>query len=168
MFRTTTVAIVCAAALSATPALAQAMTGKTYVMKAGASDLYEKQSSMLVMGSTKDPKIKQFAQKMIADHTDSTNQVKMAAKQAHMTVMPPKLDAEQASNMAKLRAAHGSNRDMMYVDQQKMSHQMALQVQQDYASNGTVAPLKTVATNIVPVVQGHIDMLNNMGTMGTM
>ena len=167
MFRTTTIALVCATALSATPALAQAMTGKQYVTKAGASDLYEKQSSTLVMASTTDPKIKQFAQQMIADHTDSTNQVKAAAKQAHMTVAPPHLDAMGSSNMAKLRAAHGSARDAMYVEQQKASHQMALQLQQDYSTNGTVAPLKAAATAIVPVVQSHVDMLNTMGTSGS-
>lgn len=167
MFRTTTIAIACAA-LSATPAFAQAMTGKQYVMKAGASDLYEKQSSMLVMKSSTDPKIKQFAQQMISDHTDSTNEVKMAAMQAHMTVAPPKLEPMQAANMSKLRAAKGANRDAMYVDQQKTSHQMALQLQQSYASGGDVPSLQAVATKIVPVVQSHIDMLNTMGTTGTM
>lgn len=167
MFKTTLAALSCAAAVAAAPALAQTMTAKQYVMKAGASDLYEMDSSKLVLSSTTDPKVKQYAQQMITDHTDSTNQVKAAAKQAGMAVTPPHLDAMGSSNVAKLRAAHGQARDAMYIDQQKTSHQMALQLQKDYSANGTVAPLKTAATAIVPVVQSHLDMLNNMGTMSS-
>ena len=167
MFKTTTAALMCAAAIAAVPAAAQSMTGKQYVAKAGASDLYEMQSSKLVLQSSQDPKIKQYAQQMITDHTDSTNQVKAAAKQAGMTVAPPHLDAMQSKDMAQLRAAHGQARDTLYMTQQKTSHQMALQLQQSYAANGTVAPLKTAATAIVPVVQSHLDMLNNMGSMGS-
>ena len=150
-------------ALAALPAaaLAQPMTGSAYVMKAGASDLYEKTSSQLVLAST-DPKVRGFAQMMLKDHTKSTADVKAAAMKGHVRVAPPKLNAKQARDVAALRAARGADRDHLYVAQQKDSHQMALAVQQTYAANGAVAPLKMVAGKIVPVVQHHIEMLNAM------
>jgi putative membrane protein len=153
-----------AALVAATPVAvsAQAVTPQTYIMKAGASDLYEKQSSQLLLTSTDNAKLKDFATMMIQDHTKSTNDVKMAAKQANLTVAPPKLDAMQSRNMAALRAAKGTARDTLYIKQQKASHQMALQLQQGYATNGSVEPLKTVAAGIVPVVQTHISELNAM------
>ena len=153
-----------AAALAIMPAAvhAQAVTPKTYVAKAGASDLYEKQSSQLVLASTKDAKVRQFANQMIAHHTKSTNDVKAAARQAGIAVPPPKLEPMQASNIAKLRAAKGTARDQAYIQQQKVAHQQALALHQGYAANGTAAPLKTAAAAIAPVVQTHIDELQQM------
>ena len=161
MFRTLTLAAIVAVA-PVTAASAQMMSGKTYVMKAGASDLYEMQSSRLLLSSTGDAKLKNYANMMIRDHTKSTDEVKAAAKQAGMTVAPPKLDAKQSRDVAALRAAKGTARDQLYVRQQKASHQMALKLQQDYAANGTVQALKAAAGQIVPVVQMHITDLQGM------
>lgn len=153
----TIVAAVPVAAVSA-----QAVTSQTYVMKAGAGDLYEKESSRLLLTSTGNARLKQFAQMMVRDHTKSTADVTAAARQANVKVAPPKLDAVQARNMAALRAAKGPARDTLYVTQQKAAHQMALQLHSGYAANGTAAPLKAVAAQVAPVVQTHIDELAAM------
>lgn len=151
--------------LGTVPALASAapaMTSATYVMKAGAGDLYERQSSMLVMKSTTNPSLKTFTQDMITDHTKSTAAVKAAAMKAGLHPAPPKLTSKQSSDMAALRSASGTSRDSLYITQQKAAHQDALALHQDESSMGTAAPLKAAATKIVPVVQHHIDMLASM------
>jgi len=152
-------------AMGTAPALASAapaMTSAAYVMKAGAGDLYERQSSMIVMKSTTNPALKTFAQEMITDHTQSTADVKAAAMKAGLHPAPPKLTAKQSSDVAALRAATGSSRDALYITQQKAAHQQALALHQGESSMGTAAPLKAAATKIVPVVQHHIDMLGSM------
>lgn len=133
-----------------------------YVKMAGASDLYERQSSQLVLQTTQDAKVRDFANMMIQQHTKSTNDVKTAAMQAGVAVPPPKLDPDQARMMSELRAARGADRDAAYLRQQMSAHQMALALHQSYAANGTAAPLKAAAASIVPVVQSHIDMLRSM------
>ena len=60
---------------SAPDASARATSASDYVMKAGAGDQYEIQSSKLVLSSTKDPTLKGFANHMIRDHTKSTAMV---------------------------------------------------------------------------------------------
>lgn len=156
--------LILTAALLALPGLAsaQAMTGRQYVAKAGASDQYEIQSSRLVLASTRNAGVRRYANEMIADHTKSTAEVKRAAMRGHVVAGPPHLDAMGARNVAQLRRARGPARDALYIQQQKKSHQMALDLQQAYAKDGSVQPLKTAATTIVPVVQHHIDMLNRM------
>ena len=139
-----------------------AMPAATYVMKAGAGDLFERQSSELVMGSTKNAKLKAFAKMMIADHTTSTAEVKAAAMKAAMTPKPPMLDAAQMRDMAALKAASPMKRDALYITQQKVAHQQALMLHRGYAANGSVAPLKMAATKIVPVVEHHIHELDAM------
>lgn len=152
----------CLAALPLTPVLAQALSSSTYVMKAGAGDLYERESSKLVATSTKNASLKSFANMMVMDHTKSTAMVNAAAMKSKLHPKPPKLTPEQASNMAALRAARGSDRDALYITQQKTAHQEALALHQDEASNGTSKPLMTAASKIVPVVQHHIETLNAM------
>jgi putative membrane protein len=160
-------ALMAAVAISAAPAFAQATTAADYVAQAGAGDQFEIQSSKLVMTS-KDPKIKQFATQMVTDHTNSTKMVKAAAMKDHVKAGPPMLMPMQKDMIAQLKAAKGTERDAMYVTQQKQSHQMALQLHQGYAQSGDKDDLKAAAAQIVPVVQSHIDMLNGMSTMAGM
>lgn len=149
------------AAISA-PAFAQVMTPTEYVKTAGASDLYERQSSELVLQSTQDPKVKAFATMMIAHHSKSTADVKAAAARAKVKAAPPALMPAQEELIAQLRAEKGPARDARYIAQQKAAHGQALSVQKAYAADGTALPLKQAAAMIVPVVEQHIHELMMM------
>lgn len=152
-----------AAAMAVTqPAFAQATTPAEYVKMAGASDLYEITSSRVVLQSTTDPKIRQFANMMIQHHTKSTADVKAAAKRAKLRPAPPMLMPDQQQMVDELRAASGTARDQAYITQQRTAHDKALALHQSYARDGTSAPLKMTAAKIVPVVQSHITMLQTM------
>ncbi|MBB4155039.1 putative membrane protein [Sphingomonas jinjuensis] len=157
-----TILAMMATATLASAAMAQTMTPTGYVAAAGAGDMYEKQSSQLVLGTTKDAKVRQFAQMMIRDHDKSTADVKVAAAKSGVRPASPRLNADQASMIAQLKAAKGDARDSTYLTQQKMAHEQALALHQGYATSGTAPALKTVAANIAPVVQHHIEMLQAM------
>ena len=126
-------------------AAAAAPTPATYVAKAGAGDLYEKQSSQLVLATSKDPKVRQFATMMIKDHTTSTSEVKAAAMKSGLKPKPPMLEPAQKTMIHQLTAAKGTARDALYEQQQLKAHKMALTLHQDYAANGTAPALKTAA-----------------------
>lgn len=147
---------------TASAALAAPMTPAEYVKTAGASDLYERTASQIVLESSTDPKIKAFAQMMVADHGKSTMMVKAAAAKSGVPAKPPMLMPLQAELIAELRAETGVARDAAYVAQQKASHGQALSVQKAYAMDGTAPALKSAAGNIVPVVEHHIEMLKTM------
>ena len=150
------------AALIAAPAIAQVMAPVEYVKTAGASDLYERTSSQIVLQSTTDPMVKSFAQMMLSAHAKSTASVKAAAARAKVKAPPPALNPLQTEMVAQLRAEQGPARDKAYIAQQKAAHNQALDVQKAYAMEGTSAPLKAAAAGIVPVVQQHIEMLKTM------
>lgn len=143
-------------------AYAAAMSPREYIMAAGASDLFERQSSQLIVDSTADPKLKAFAREMIAAHTKSTAMVKAAATKARLPVAPPMLTPAQQEMMTQLQAVNGAERDALYVAQQRSAHGQALAVQQAYAAGGTVPGLRAAAAQIVPVVKHHIMMLKMM------
>ena len=150
------------AMIAATAVMAAAMSPKEYIATAGASDLFERQSSQLVADSTSDAKLKAFAREMITAHTKSTAMVKAAAAKAHIAVAPPMLTPAQQEMMAQLQAVTGPDRDALYVAQQRTAHGQALSVQQAYAAGGTVPSLRAAAAGIVPVVKHHIAMLRTM------
>ena len=147
-----------AGAAVAAPAPAPA----SYVMKAGASDLYEQQSSRLVLATSRDPHVREFASMMLKDHATSTAEVKAAAMKSGLTPKPPMLDPKQKAMIRQLTAAKGAMRDHVYHEQQVKAHEQALMLQQDFAASGKAPALKEAAASIVPVVQHHIEMLNAM------
>jgi len=151
-----------AAVLAAAPAAAQVMSPAEFVATAGASDLYETQSSQVVLETTQDPKIRDYARMMITDHAKSTAQVKAAAARSRVRAAPPKLTPAQSELIAELRAEQGPARDQAYIAQQRASHNQALTVHQSYAAGGTAPALKAAAAGIVPVVQHHVEMLKAM------
>ena len=150
------------AVLVAAPVAAQVMTPAKYVATAGASDLYERQSSQVVLESTTDPKVRSFATMMVSAHAKTTASVKAAAAKSHVTAPPPMLNAAQTEMIAQLKAENGAARDAAYIAQQKAAHGQALAVQQAYAKEGTAPALRTAASGVVPVVQNHIKMLMTM------
>lgn len=151
-----------AAATFAMPATAQVMTPAEYVTTAGASDLYERTSSQLVLDSTADPKVRAFAQMMLSAHAKSTADVKAAATRSRVRAAPPRLTPTQSEMIAQLTAEQGAARDAAYIAQQRGAHGQALAVQKAYATEGTAPALRRAAAGIVPVVEHHIMELKAM------
>jgi putative membrane protein len=146
----------------AIPAAAQVTSPAEYVKAAGASDLYERTSSQIVLQTTSDPKIRSFATMMLRDHAQSTQMVEAAAAKSGLQPAPPMLTPEKAQLIAQLQDQTGRARDATYLTQQRAAHRQALALHQAYTSSGTAPALKMAASKIVPVVQEHIAMLSKM------
>ena len=156
-----------AAAALVVPAAAMAipLPAPTYVKKAGASDLFEIESSRLVQNSS-DPAVAQFASQMITDHTKSTADVTAAAQADGLTPGQPVLTPKQKSMIDSLKRTTGVNRDKLYKKDQIAAHTETLAFQQEYARSGDKPNLKAAAGTIVPVVQSHLDMIKSMSSAG--
>lgn len=137
----------------------QAMAAQQFADTAAASDAYELESSKLAIDKAMAADVKNFAQQMVKDHTDSTAKLKAAAR----SVVPnAEMSLEQRSNLQTLRNATGDAFDKAYIAQQRDAHQMALDALSAYAENGEDAALKAHAAATAPVVKGHLDMLQKM------
>lgn len=162
-----TFTLLAAAAFALTPVVASAIAvpAKTYVMKAGASDMFEIESSKLVTDSA-DPKVAQFANMMITDHTKSTSDVMAAAQADGVMAPPPMLTPKQKAMINSLKRTNGAKRDLLYKKDQIAAHQETLMFQKEYAMSGDKPNLKMAAGNIVPVVQSHLAMVKDMTPAG--
>lgn len=151
-----------AGAVTTTTAAAQAMSPARYLEAAGAADVYERAASQMVLESTTDPKIRDFARMMLADHARGSATLRAAAARARVRVPPAALTPLQTELIVELRAETGLARDATYVAQQRAAHARALALHQAYAAGGSAAALKAAAARIAAVVARHAAALKAM------
>lgn len=130
-----------------------------FVAMAASSDMYEIQSSRLALQRSRMPMNRMHAEMMIRDHTNTTAQLSAAARSAGLA-LPTQMLPMHAALLNEL--SRSSNFDATYRRQQLVSHQQALALHSNYAHNGDVPQLRTVAAAAVPVVSGHINHLRRM------
>jgi putative membrane protein len=126
-----------------------------YVQMAAASDLFEMQSSNLARTRAQSPDVRQFAEMMIADHTQTTAQLTAAANAAG-TPPDPRLLPMQVDMMNQLQGASAADFDRVYMTQQVQAHEMALALHSNYARSGDNANLRSVAATATPIIEHHL------------
>lgn len=136
-----------------------------YLGMAGSSDQFEIQSGQLAQQMSQNPAIRQMGQMLVADHTNSTQQLMAAAQSAGIAAPPPAMRPEHAAMLQQIQSAPPGQFDMIFRDVQIKAHQQALQLHQNYAASGDVPALRATAGAIVPVVQNHLNMLQGMQVM---
>lgn len=144
------------------PVAAPARTATEYLTMAGASDLYEIQSSQILLQSTQSADLRSFAQMMIDHHAKTTQQLAAAATAAGTPAPAPQLDARRGEMIRALQAASGTARDKLYVTQQVAAHQEALNLHNGYATSGDNPQLQAVATQTVPIIQQHLSEIQRI------
>lgn len=133
-----------------------------YVDMAGASDLFEIQSSQIALSKAQKPEVRAFAQMLIEHHTMTTQQLTAAARASGMNPMP-RLMPMQADMISRLQSASaGAAFDRLFVSQQVPAHQMALALHSNYAKDGDMPALRTVASSAVPIIQQHLDQARRL------
>ncbi len=130
-----------------------------YMQIAASSDMYEIQSSQLAAARAQKPALRSFAQMMIRDHTNTSQQLMAAATAAQLPPMTPRLLPMHADMLARLEARTGADFDREYGRQQLMAHQQALALHSNYAARGDTPALRVVAGSAVPVVRQHLEMV---------
>jgi putative membrane protein len=128
-----------------------------FVAMAGASDLYEIESSRLALQEARGKDVRDFAQMMIDHHQMTTQKVTAAARSAGLNPSPPALMPMQAQMLDQLRSAAAGDFDRTYLGQQRTAHEKALALHKNYAANGDTAALRSVANEAVPIVSRHLD-----------
>ena len=134
-----------------------------YMAMAGSSDQLEIQSAQLALQMSQNAAVRNFANMLIADHTRSTQMVIAAAQSAGLAPPPPALLPPHQAMLDQLRmAGSGPSFDMAFQQMQVQAHQEALQLHQNYAASGDVPALRTVAGQIVPVIQMHLQQVQGL------
>ena len=105
--------------------------------------------------------VKEFAQKMVDDHTQAGDELKTLAESKSVT-LPSAMDAKHQAENTKLQALSGSAFDMEYLKTMVKDHEMTVALLKKEAAAGKDAEAKALAQKLLPTVQGHLDMAQAM------
>jgi len=136
-----------------------------FVQKAAQGGIAEVQLAQLAQQNTRSDQVKQFAQKMIDDHTPNNKQlVKLATSEG---VTPPSApNAMQQKMAARLQGMNGIKFDHAYIGGQVHAHQVMLKLFETEASGGQNPQLKAFAAQTVPTIQEHLSMAEQLRKAG--
>jgi putative membrane protein len=150
-------------AIFATAASAQtAPPTSDFVKTVATSDMFEIESSKVAL----DKKIsadKAFAQRMVHDHTQTTEQLNSLIK-AHKVEaqLPAGLDDQHKEMLEKLRGESGADFSRDYNEMQLSGHKAAVALFEAYAKGGDNAALKSWAAKTLPHLQEHLALAEKL------
>lgn len=130
-----------------------------FVTLAAQSDMLEIESSKLALTKSDNAKTKQFADKMIKDHTATSNELKALVSGGKVPAnLPATLDKTHQAKLDKLNKLNGRDFTKEYDDMQVSAHKDAVSMFERYSKEGDSAELKAFAAKHLPHLQEHLKM----------
>ena len=102
-----------------------------------------------------DPKLQNFAQRLVADHKKAEGELEAAADGSTATA-PTALDADHAARMTDLQGKSGAELEKAYLADQGENHSNLLPLYADYMLLGGDPKLKPLATGMIPVTEQQL------------
>ena len=153
------------AAVWAVPAIAQdrgSRRTREFVEAAGQSDAFEILESRTALAESKDPQVRDFAERMIREHGGTAEALRQATAQSGLAPPPMQVGSGQAQFLAALQSMRGREFDRAYLRQQALAHRSALAVEQAYAASGDDPAVRQAAAAAVPVIAAHLAMAERL------
>ncbi|WP_407156130.1 DUF4142 domain-containing protein [Bradyrhizobium sp. STM 3557] len=105
--------------------------------------------------------VKDFAQRMIKDHSEANDRLASLAK-ANGIALPDQFDSEQRSMRDRLQQAGKTEFDHAYIRGQITDHQKTVQLLIYQIGSGENEDLKTFASDTLPIVLDHLRMAQSI------
>ena len=143
---------------------------RKFAMTAAAGGMAEVEMARLALTKASSEAVKQYAQKMLDDHTAANNEL-MGIASAKGITLPTAPDAKHRAMMARMEKLSGEAFDREYVMMAgHKDHQKMEKLFRDESTRGRDADLKAFAAKTLPVVQEHLRMARDLHTqmMGDM
>ena len=166
------VSLFVAAALVATPAFAQLMkksdqnidNADAAAMKQLAqANLNEIEGGKTAASKAQSPEVKQFAQKMVTDHTQMLNDLKALAQQKGVA-LPQSASIKDMAQMKLMERSSGAEFDKKYMDEMVKDHQKDLKEVQDLAAKTKDSEFKAALQRASGKISEHLQMAQRIAS----
>jgi putative membrane protein len=134
---------------------------KKFVKDAAIGGMTEVELGKLAAQKASSDQVKQFAQKMVNDHSKAGDQLKQLATKQNIQIADG-LDSKHQSRVDKLSKLSGADFDKAYVKDQLKDHQSDVKDFSAEAQNGTDPNVKAFASSTLPTLQEHLDLVKNL------
>jgi putative membrane protein len=131
----------------------------SFYKKAAEAGISEVDAANLALQKTSDPKIKDFANMMVKDHTAANDKLKTIADGKGIT-LPTSASVGQMATEAKLKVLAGDTFDKSYIKGQVKAHQQTIALLKKEVATGQDADAKSFAQSVLPTVRGHLKAVN--------
>jgi putative membrane protein len=148
---------------SPAPANPMATNAQQYVALASGGDMFEIQSARIALQKAESAEVRGLAQMVLSDHQRSSAQLAAAGAQAQPPLAPaPVLSPSQQTSIEALQRAQDTAFDRLWLHQQVVAHQQALDVAAAYARDGDSAPLRGQAAATIAAIQTHLTLARRL------
>lgn len=126
-----------------------------FAVEAADAGLLEVQLGTMALTKASSPEVKQFAQKMVDDHTSANNELKALAQQKNIT-LPTTMGNEHQRKYDNFNDKTGEDFDKEYIDQMVKDHKEAIDEFEDQAEEGNDPELKSWASSKLTALRHHL------------
>jgi putative membrane protein len=134
---------------------------RMFVSRAMQGSMAEVQLAQLTLQKSSNDQVKQFAQRMIDDHTKLNEQMKPVADQLGVKA-PDQISKNDRKTIAKLQGLSGSAYDQAYIRDMVKDHKQDLSQFQTEASSGQDQTVKDAANQGSKVIAQHLQMAQQL------
>ena len=139
-------------------------TDAEFMVTAAHSDQNEMQQSKVALAKGVTGMAKEMADKMIADHTKSTADLKVIAAKKGVK-LPADMDAEHKALAPEMEKLTGKDFEAKYMAQMMTDHQKTANTMAAHEKMTQDADLKAFIGKTLPVVEQHLQMAGKGGAM---
>jgi putative membrane protein len=126
-----------------------------FVREAAKANREEVAVGRLAVAQAHDPAVKQFAQRMVDDHTKANRELKQIAQRDGFS-LPTRLDTRTQHEIGRLSQLSGPEFDQAYMKHQASDHRKVIHEFRHEADSGRNADLRHYASETLPTLQQHL------------
>ena len=134
---------------------------QSFATKAAQAGTAEIADAKLALQNSSRQDVKDFAQKMVDDHTKAANQLRLIAGGESITLPSNESAADQKATDA-LQKLNGPAFDRNYIEGQRKAHKQAVALFTTEGQKSKDDRLKTFANQTLPTLKGHLQMITTM------
>ena len=159
------IAMACLMALSAKVKAADddklVASDANFITEAASGGMMEVQFGQAIADKTSNADVKQFAQRMVTDHTKANDELKTLAQQKNVT-LANELDPKHQKMVDKVTSKSGTELDKAYMQMMVKDHQKDVKEFQKAANDAKDADVKAFASKTLPTLLEHLQMAQNI------
>jgi len=127
-----------------------------FAVEAADGGMMEVEMGTLAITKAASPEVKQFAQKIVDEHTRTNNELKALAEKKNIS-LPTTLGDEYQRKLENLREKTGAEFDKEYMDLMVKDHKEDVKEFEEQAEDGTDPEIKEWASSKLPTLRNHLE-----------
>lgn len=126
-----------------------------FIRRAAEGGMAQMQLGELAQQKAESPQVKEFAQRMVNDHSKANDQLKQVAEKEGITV-PEKLSAHDKETKARLEKLSGAEFDRAYMADMVRDHTHDVTAFRTQARTAKDPAVKSFASETLPTLEAHL------------